>query len=391
MRKYLNEPGNCMFYSSFSKTPYFVDKTMMLEELSNQIGPVNNKICVTRPRRFGKTVTAKMISAYFSRAGEGLGIFDNLEIAKSRTYGEYCGKYDVIHISFNEVDPRCRNYEMYINRITDLLLNDLIAEFPEAGITRDFSPCDALLCACQVYNRYFIFVLDEWDYVFHKDFSEKERNDYLEFLCTLLKDQNYVALVYMTGILPMARCSSGSALNSFTEYTMAAQKVFSTTFGFTESEVDQLYAAYVKIQKDPEVTREDLREWYYGYHTRSGERVYNPFSVVQALSNNNLRSYWADSGPFDEICHFVSCNVAAVQDDIAKLAAGIPVPAQTDKYAASSMELTTKDEIFSAMVTYGFLSSDDGYVSIPNKELMQKFQEMPVERPDLGSAKMLRA
>lgn len=130
-------------------------------------------------------------------------------------------------------------------------------------------------------------------------------------------DKQYVALTYMTGILPIAKYSSGSELNMFAEYTMASEKKYSDFFGFTEKEVDDLYTRYLRIQPDPVVTRDGLREWYDGYHTRSGERVYNPRSVVMSLINNNLGNYWTSAGPYDEIYYYINHNVAAVRDDLA--------------------------------------------------------------------------
>ena len=147
------------------------------------------------------------------------------------------------------------------------------------------------------------------------------------------------------------------------------------------------------------MTREGLRIWYDGYHTKAGERVYNPRSVVAALTNNNLGNYWTSSGPYDEIFYYIRENVDAVRDDLALLVSGIPVQAKVREYAATSMNLRTKNEIFSAMVVYGFLNYENGYVSIPNKELMDKFADMLQKEPSLGyvyrlaaeSSKMLQA
>lgn len=152
------------------------------------------------------------------------------------------------------------------------------------------------------------------------------------FLSNLLKDRSYVQLTYMTGILPIAKYSSGSELNMFWEYTMASEAKYNEYFGFTDSEVDQLYEKYTRNTREIHISREDLKEWYDGYTTKSGERMYNPRSVVLALTNNNIGNYWTSSGPYDEI--------------------------------------------FSAMIVYGFLSYENGEVRIPNKELMNKFDDM---------------
>lgn len=155
--------------------------------------------------------------------------------------------------------------------------------------------------------------------------------------------------------------------------------------------MDELYERYLNNQQYPAVTREKLKEWYDGYHTKSGERVYNPRSVVLSLVNNNLGNYWTSSGPYDEIYYYVKHNVAAVRDDLARMAAGIPVPAKVKEYASVSMNLNTKDEIFSAMVIYGFLSYEAGFVSIPNKELMDRFDDMLLKETSLGYVHQLAA
>jgi hypothetical protein len=344
---------------------------------------------------------ANMIAAFFSKARNAGEIFETLQIAGSGQYEKFIGQCDVISITLNEVPRKCSNYEQYIDRIENRLLKDLMEAYPEAAISVQDAVWDALLAVFNTYNaKQFIFVLDEWDFIFHRDFvTEKDKERYISFLSNLLKDKPYVSMAYMTGILPISKYSSGSELNMFLEYTMASEEKYSDYFGFTDSEVDELYGRFLKKQTNPLVTREGLREWYDGYHTKSGERVYNPRSVVASLTNNNLGSYWTSAGPYDEIYYYINHNVAAVRDELAQMTAGVPVPAKVREYAAASMNLVTKDEIFSAMVVYGFLTYENGCVSIPNKELMDKFSDMLLKEPSLGyvhrlaveSSEMLRA
>ena len=383
---YLNSESAYTLYKSETQKPYFVDKSRMIEELFPLIEEGANHICITRPRRFGKTVTANMISAFFSKAREASDIFDRLKISTSQNYSKYRNQYNVIHISLNDISRQCTTYEEYITRIEQRLVRDLKRAYPQAELDGEESAVDALM---EIYtenseNR-FIFVFDEWDFLFHQPFvTEKEKREYLSYLRNLLKDRPYVILAYMTGILPIAKYSSGSELNMFTEYTMLSEEKFSEVFGFTDSEVDTLYQKYTDYTEHIKVTREGVRYWYNGYHTFSGERVYNPRSVVCALRNNNLGNYWTSAGPYDEIYYYIENNVAAVRDDLALMVSGIPVPAKIREYAATSMNLNTKDEIFSSMVVYGFLSYENGKVSIPNKELMDRFDEMLQREPSLG-------
>lgn len=171
----------------------------------------------------------------------------------------------------------------------------------------------------------------------------------------------------------------------FCEYTMATEEKYAGYFGFTNAEVDLLYQKYLEQENAcQKVTRDGLRAWYDGYCTKSGERIYNPRSVVLALTNNQLGNYWTSSGPYDELFFYIDKNTDAVRDDLAMLVSGTPVPAKIQEYAASSMRLSTKNEIFSAMVVYGFLNYAQGYVSIPNKELMNQFAAMLSKEPSLG-------
>ncbi len=399
---YVNSKTAYTLYRSETEKPYFVDKTKMLEELFPLVQTGNNHVCITRPRRFGKTVAANMIAAFFSKGCNAGDIFDTLRIAESDGYEEYRNRFPVIHISFHELDRACSSYEDYIGRIEKRLIRDIRKEYPEADIEETDSAADTLLdLYAQEEEARFVFVFDEWDFIFHQNFiTEQDKKEYLLFLRNLLKDTPYVRLAYMTGILPIAKYSSGSELNMFSEFTMASEERFSEYFGFTEQEVDLLFERYQKQKKQPEqVTREGLKNWYDGYHTKAGERLYNPRSVVLSLSNNNLGNYWTSSGPYDEIFYYIQNNVDAVRDDLVLMVSGTAVPAKIWEYAATAQELKTKEQILSAMVVYGFLSYENGMVSIPNKELMDQFADMLKREASFGyvyrlakeSEKMLQA
>lgn len=279
MGVYLNSRTAYTLYKKETEQPYFVDKTQMLQELFPLVKQGNNQICITRPRRFGKTVMANMISSFFSKGCDAGDIFRKLQISKIDEYEQYQNQYSVIHISFNKLPRQCDSYREYINRIERILIKDLKEAYPEVEV-------------------------DE-----------------------------------------------------------------------TEAEVSGLFKRYMKICKDPGITQEGLRVWYNGYHTAAGERVYNPRSVVLALQYNHLENYWTSSGPYDEIFYYIEHNVDDVRDDLALMVSGASVSAKIQEYAATSMNLQTKDEIFSAMVVYGFLSYENGKVSIPNQELIEVLRD----------------
>ena len=404
MGTYLNSITPYTLYKSESLSPYFVDKTLMLRELFPYVSAGNRHICITRPRRFGKTIMANMISSFFQKASDSSEVFDSLTISQVDDYRRYKNQYNVIRIDFSKMPRNCDSYTQYIERIEALLIEDVKEAFPQVKINEADAVGDILESVFVQCGEKFIFVLDEWDFIFHRDFiNEIDKEKYVAFLSNLLKDRPYVVLSYMTGILPIAKYSSGSELNMFAEFTMVNSPMFGEYFGFTDDEVDDLYRRYIvegdRQHKEKSVTRKGLRDWYNGYYTKSGERVYNPRSVVFALQFNNLANYWTSSGPYDEIYYYIRNNISDVRDDLALMISGESVTAKIQEYAATSMNLSTRDEIYSAMVVYGFLSYLNGKVCIPNRELMEKFDELLVKNESLGyvyrlakeSEKMLKA
>lgn len=405
MGTYLNSITPYTLYKSESLSPYFVDKTLMLSELFPYVSAGNRHICITRPRRFGKTIMANMISSFFQKASDSSDVFDSLAISQVDDYRRYKNQYNVIRIDFSKMPRNCDSYTQYIERIEALLIEDVKEAFPQVKINEADAVGDILESVFVQCGEKFIFVLDEWDFIFHRDFiNDIDKEKYVAFLSNLLKDRPYVVLSYMTGILPIvAKYSSGSELNMFAEFTMVNSPMFGEYFGFTDDEVDDLYRRYIvecdRQHKEKSVTRKGLRDWYNGYYTKSGERVYNPRSVVFALQFNNLANYWTSSGPYDEIYYYIRNNISDVRDDLALMISGESVTAKIQEYAATSMNLSTRDEIYSAMVVYGFLSYLNGKVCIPNRELMEKFDELLVKNESLGyvyrlakeSEKMLKA
>lgn len=386
MGKYLNSKVPFEAYKEVAGTRFFVDKSMLIEDMLNAVELDGQKyLCITRPRRFGKSVMANMIAAFFEKTVDAGSVFGRMQIARSKVYSAHVNQHLVIYIDFSEVPEKCGSYDEYISRILENLKQDLLEEFPETFADQRMSVWDILTNVFQRTEKKFIFVIDEWDAIFHMPFiTLEDQKAYLLFLKALLKDKAYVKFVYMTGVLPIAKYSSGSELNMFVEYDMTVMERFSSCFGFTEDEVDCLFEIYENTTKAPKITREGLQMWYDGYHTASGEKLYNPRSVVCALANNQLANYWTSSGPFDEIFFYVKNNIENIRDDLVLMIAGEGVEAEIQNYAAVSMELKTKDEIYSAMVIYGLLTYMDGKAYIPNKELMDKFQELLMNKESMG-------
>lgn len=389
-------------YKSVVSGRYFVDKSKLLEELFPALGTEERFYCITRPRRFGKSIMASMIGTFFGNVIDADDIFCNLAISEYADYSSYLNKYHVIYIDFSTVPRDCTSYFQYINRFQNGLNQDFAETYPYLNIDISGSTWDILTDIFQKTGDKFIFVIDEWDALFHMSFANKDNQKaYLLFLKSLLKGKVYVEFAYMTGILPITKYSSGSELNMFLEYDIATKVKFSEYFGFDNKEVDALFAIYCSNTKSPRIAREELSLWYDGYHTAGGDRIYNPRSVVCALTDNQVSNYWTSSGPYDEIFYYIQNNINDVKNDIALMVSGESVEIKLEGYAATTTELYTKNQIYSAMVVYGLLTYDQetNMVSIPNKELMIKFNELLLSNNEFGyfhrlakeSFKMLKA
>lgn len=351
-----------------SKDKFFVDKTKMIEAINNLIGIKDRFICITRPRRFGKTINAMMLACYCSKNAAFKTIFDKLEISKSNSYLEHLNKHNVIYITFNSNASDSKTYSDYIEYYKTRLIRDIIEAYP--NVNADDTISEMLKQASDETGENFIFILDEWDYIFNNNlFSEDERKNFLEFLRDLLKDQPYVELAYMTGVLPIAKYSQGSALNMFREYNILNDRIYHKYFGFTLSEVEYL------CKKQNQVAFDKLKEWYDGYKTYLGDDIFNPRSVVCALSDGVCQSYWTNTGPMDEILYYINQDIDSVKNDIIQMISGIPLEIKLKGYGAEQKELNTRNQILSAMTIYGFLSYHDETLTIPNKELRIKFDE----------------
>ena len=382
---YLNTEDSKEAFQKLLNSFYFVDKTALISAIVPYIGSEQTYFCITRPRRFGKSVNARTLACFLSRGLQAESLFNGLKVTQDEQSMQHLGAHDVIYIDFSSLPMPCENYTDYITAITNGIINDLRTEFPEVGIAED--ECDLFFSLQAVYTKTkikFCFVMDEWDSMFfNKMFSKEDQQAFLMFLKQLLKGRAYVDFAYMTGILPISKHSTGSELNMFTEYSAVDDPKFESFFGFTEAEISSLCDIHAKCVPNARVNYEVLKHWYDGYIAEDGSHRFNPRSVVLALNDDKARSFWTESGPYDEIYYYVRHNIASVRDDLVKMVAGENVRAEMKNYAASAMTLNTRDEIFSAMVVYGFLTYYDGRVSIPNHELMLKFQDV-LEKDDMG-------
>lgn len=374
---YLNTDESLKQFQKSVNSSIYVDKSLLIEKITKAVNTSSPYICITRPRRFGKTVNANMLGAYYTKGYDSHFLFESLAVAGTPMYEKHINRYHVIHIDFSRMPDCCEEYGDFIKDITETLKEDLKEAYPDLK-NREYRSLSRML---QDTGESFIFILDEWDSVFYEPFmTQKDKRSFLKFLKGLLKDRPYVALAYMTGVLPSAKYSSGSELNMFDEYHFTSDNVYDDFFGFQEEEVKKLCA------KQNTLSYEELKQWYDGYFTSSGKSLFNPRSVSMALMRGVCLNYWTQTGPVNEIADCIEHNVDEVRADIVKMVSGIAVEAQLGGYSAEQQRLETRDEILSAMAVYGFLSYYNGYLRIPNQELMEKFQKV-LERDSMGEVK----
>ncbi len=366
MAMYLNTNKPFENYKELVGSKYFIDKSLIIEKLSERVNTSDKYVCITRPRRFGKSSVVAMLGAYYSKVVESKEVFDKLKISKTEDYDKHINKYNVINISFNRIPDENKNYDNYINLIRSTLIDDLKSGYPEVEFKSYFTISDMLLAT----NDKFIFIFDEWDYIFNNHLFVEHQNDFLEFLRNLLKDQPYVALAYMTGVLPIKKYSSGSALNMFDEFTMLNDMLYGDYFGFTEEEVKGL------CSRQSRLTFDELKEWYNGYCSEEGIQLYNPRSVVKALQSQKCKSFWTSTGAMNEVLEYLRYNILAVRDDVIKMIAHESIMMFIDEEFRAGQEAPkSKEEIYSAMIILGFLSYHEGILKIPNKEIMREFEK----------------
>ena len=381
MANYLNTKESLINFNKLLREKFYVDKSNIIKEINEKIDTTSGYICITRPRRFGKTSIVDMLGSYYEK-GSTEDMFSKLNISSDLDYKENLNKYNVIRISFNQLAGVETTYEAYMNRFVDLLSEDLYLKYPHIKEQKLYSISDKLKAT----GERFIFLIDEWDYIFNNNLFIEKQNDFLEFIRDLLKDRPYVLLAYMTGVLPIKKYSSGSALNMFDEFTMLNDTIYSDYFGFTEKEVKGL------VSKQKLLAFDEISDWYNGYINELGVRIYNPRSVMKALQNRSCKSYWTNTGAMDEVSEYLKYNILEVRDDIVKMLSGQIVEVDIEEEFRAGQEAPkTREEIYSAMIVLGFLSYYDGYLKIPNRELMIEFEKAVKDEAFGGLARLIEA
>ena len=372
MGSYLN-PGSAAFQGSL-RSQIYVDKSGLIEKTNVLLGTEQKYICVSRPRRFGKSMAANMLAAYYGADTDTKIFFDGLQISKAASYEENINKYDVLKINMQEFLSATNSMDEMLQSLQKRLLTDLRDKYP------DYVTEENLIFAMQdVFGRThrpFIILIDEWDCLFREYEQDKEaQKKYLDFLRFWLKDKEYIALAYMTGILPIKKYGSHSALNMFMEYSMTDPGDLAEFFGFTEEEVKILCDEYA-------MNFEEVKAWYDGYglvsHSRFGDRkysIYSPKSVVEAMLRHKFGTYWNRTETYEALKIYIQMNMDGLKDSVIQMLAGEGVRINTGTFSNDMTTFATKDDVLTLLVHLGYLTynSEKQEVTIPNKEVSEEY------------------
>lgn len=369
MGQFLNS-GN-QTYREFSQTKYFVDKTRILNKLLEK--DFDQKfICCSRPRRFGKSVTANMLTAYFSKGADSRELFAPLKCRKDDIFVKNMNQYDTIFLDIQAQFVMAKEQDANpIRYIRDNVIRELKQEYPD--LTAEGSLAGTLDSLHAAAGNQFVIIFDEWDYPIRELSGDSgERLAYIEFLRALFKSsaaQGYVRLAYLTGILPVIRAKGQSAVNNFDEYTMLDARDLGGDIGFVEEEVTELCEKHG-------VSADNMKYWYDGYNL-DGIEVYNPLSVIRAVESGYFEPYWTETGTYEDIRELININMDGLTDSILLLLAGEKLPVNVRGCRNDMHTFANKDHVLTTLVHLGYLAYDrqEKTVRIPNREIQEVFED----------------
>ena len=362
MGTYVN-PGLINFNSS-KKNKYYIDKSMLIALLNESIGTDNRYLCVSRPRRFGKTMAANMIAAYYSKGCDSHEIFSDLKISKDPTFEENINKYTVIQLDMNDIviNKGAFSVSDYINKV---VVAELRNEYPIVDLEDGITLSDSIKRINLLTHDQFVFIIDEYDIVIRDEEYSNDFKDYLKLLVSLFKTSATapaIAIAYLTGILPIIKEKVQSKLNNFTEYTMVDADDMAPFMGFTEEEVKDLS---LKVGMD----YEEVKHWYDGYNLK-GLEIYSPKSVITAITKKQCADYWSQTSSYEAVTDYISLDLDGLKDDVVSMLSGNRVEVSTSFYR-NTMSFDTKDDVLTYLIHLGYLAYDsgDGTCRIPNNEI----------------------
>lgn len=398
MGTYLN-PGMLSFQMAVN-SEIFVDKSEMIQYLNLLVNTQQRFVSVSRPRRFGKTMAADMICAYYDREADSRSLFAKRKLAvgmpfrngeKEISWDEYLGRFDVIRLVMTKFFGKKTTAKEALARMQLLVIRDIKREYPDIDYFDDEDLVQTIEDVYSSNDRQIIIVIDEWDAVFRERKNDKEgQREYLDFLRNLMKDNTHIALAYMTGILPIKKYGKHSALNMFTEYSMMFPRQLARYTGFTEEEVQSLCRRYGRDYRA-------VSDWYDGYEVSdvlppdpeheelrafgkspdaARYSLYSPLSVVEATITGTIKDYWNKTETYEALAEYIEMDFDGLKEAVALLMDGGRLKIDTSTYQNDMTTFNGRDDVLSLLIHLGYLGFDDkrSEVFIPNREIMDEFR-----------------
>ena len=377
MGNYIN-PGNEEF-KRIIKSDY-IDKTGLIEIINSKIDTKKNLICVSRPRRFGKSYAAQMLCAYYDCTCDSAELFEGYQISASKDYKDYLNQYNVIYLDITSfisaVNSTGSDINNVVNDIQNSITKELASDVCDINIGDSFT--NAILQFVETTGKKIFFIIDEWDAIIRE---AKDNNAvqaaYLSLLRNLFKNGNFtpkaVAGAYMTGILPIKKDGSESAISDFDEFTIINPGKFAEYTGFVDSDIEKICES-----NDCKITVDELKEWYDGYSFDGKNPIYNPYSVMQAVEKGRLESYWRKTSAAESLFMYINMDFKGLQEDVARLISGESLPVDINNFNNDVETFNSKDDVLTLLIHLGYLSYDDTdkTVMIPNKEVRTEFESL---------------
>ncbi|MDD7630690.1 MAG: AAA family ATPase [Parabacteroides sp.] len=380
MGTYINR-GNIEFRDIVQNE--YVDKSSIIPLINYTLNSENRYSCVTRCRRFGKSMAAKMLCAYYDKSCDSRELFAGLKAAADKSFDTYLNKYSVIYLDVTSFTARPELRTTIVRAIQQEIMYELKETFPDVRYKENSDLMDVLASIHNATGEKFFFIIDEWDAIC-REFPGRQKlkgdpetitptilDEYVMLLRRLFKTQDsdeVFAGAYLTGILPIKKDNTESALNNFCEYSMIDPAFLASCYGFTEEEVQTLAKRY-------DASMESLKMWYDGYKVGRAKSIYNPYSVMKALQRGTCKSYWTTTGAYDSVITYIQMNYDGLKDDIIRMLAGERVYVNTSKFQNDMHIVRSKNDVFTVLIHLGYLAYDDDQRQcyVPNKEVADEF------------------
>lgn len=364
---YLN-PGNENFRMA-TNSKIYVDKSNLIAYTNSVLKTEQRYLCVSRPRRFGKSMTANMLAAYYSKDTDSRELFCTLNIRQQDSFEKHLNQYNVIFLNMQSFLSRTNDVDKMQHLIEKSVLRDLKKKYPDVDYLDSTDLVGTLLDIYTETSDSFIFIIDEWDCIFREYKTDEEAQKlYLDFIRHLLKDQSYVALAYLTGILPIKKYGSHSALNMFDEFSMSNPGPLGHFVGFTDEEVLDLCQIH-------HMDFDEIKHWYDGYNFGDSTHIYNPRSVVSSMLTRTYDNFWNKTETFEALRDYIIMNFNGLKDSIVELLAGGRKKINTNTFSNDMTTFHSADDVLTLLIHLGYLGYDfrTKEVFIPNSEISSEF------------------